>query len=511
MATALQSLPLTAVQRDDSPQREYVQHFIMGSIDEVILQCLQTHSKCSPGSPFQLLEFEDTFYGRALAENHYVWIKERKVIAQPISKLRDSPPASAWSIKLLSRFQPQGLPLSFVAFVGDELKTVLAQAKDLLPPGLHGYHVGDLQPFLCLKTSRLCVDQEGDASGVKTTCWIDSTCDKEAQLPYNVSCGMRYTNRARAVKLWKRNFGPLAGSILGVPSKALVFSGIYAHASEADQSHFAHPSLGYRSVNPLAIPVPPEDSVVLLDDNITRWAEAWCKRLRHGPPQGFEHFALSDMECQSMLLEKLVAVARRVQQFQLTPERLMRLGPVGICALALSTPPSSHDKPSEDVAGVGVGVGVGVGGDITSATRSWLAAAAGDYTHQPPPPPPAELVQAIDRNYRQLDSDQQLTLAGLCGLLHVWRSPQVFLTEFEKTRVLAEEDVSRFCTSTTSCEMLYLRSYLEALEHSRALIPAHQTLLDHIRAAFPLQQKLEHDFVAFQRLTVGIGIYRNCI
>lgn len=454
---------------------DFVQHFIVDNIDEIIVASLQA-LRDDASSPFHLVEMEDIYYGQEMAENHDIWVKERKWIKRTTIGMSDG--SHSWSIERPASCEPQDgwsqlhQTTSYVEFHGADLNSLIDHHT--LPTTLSQRLHQPLEPFMTLRTTRLSVDKICPTTNTTTTCWIESTCDSGRDcIPYYVSCGMCYTNRSHAVEVWQHHFGwplhPFCLRLFSVSNLALVFSGFAGGAAPADTLHIANPSLGFRAVNPLVSIGRIIDSPVLLSTDVGGWARMWCARLKMGPPiSGAEMFPVPDLQRQSALLDQLIKVADFVQRFHLAPLQLLRLSPAHVCHLVLHGIFTS-DLLSEN--------------DITQLCRTYDSLA---------------------------NSNKRLALAGFCGLLHVWRPVAVFQQTLECYWPLNKADFERFVAGTTAREMHSIRALLETTPLAKQT-PTHSDMLVHIRQNAAFQSKLEHDFQSFQSMTMGLALYQDCI
>lgn len=381
-----------------------------------------------------LLEFEERFFGRALAENKAVWIKERRFTTTG----QQQQWAPEWSAKLLVDSQPRGQPLRFTLITDESKEGIVEKLVQKLGPLRPAE--AQLDQYLSLTITRVLV-----SSVDKTTqCWIDSTC-RTGGRSYYVTCGLRFREDRRedAVQLWSDHFGPLdEARALGAPSKVVVFSNIYSYERESDTVNIITPGKTFRHLNPLA-----RGGLVLRTGGCgVNWAHAWCEYFRTST-KGH----VLDRARQHELLEAFAALATHGLA-NLTALELLHLSPLQLCARVLQTP-----------------------------------AATVSLDHLP--------------------ADTQLALAGLCGLLRVWRMDFYFQRPLNTLGSLQGPALDRFLSSITTAEICAITADLDTLLLEPSAPASLQMISDHISTHVDFQYTLNRTFCAFQRAVLGSSPY----
>jgi hypothetical protein len=461
----LAHVPCTEVDLLPQQAASYVRHFVLNDMEALLVSTNFRRSAAGPGLP-RLLQFEDQFYGRELAEEEYVWVKKR-IYGED---------KAMWSVKFLKQYQPLGEPLCFIELVGETLEMLessLTARCDVPSLTLEGLHA-DEEPFLSITTSRLLVSSPED----DTHCWIDSSC-RTGGASYYVSCGMRYTIKERAVALWTKHFGQLGAGVLGAPSKALVFAAnIYAPERSADASYFIDPCKNLRSFNPLT-----DTALVLrLGDDVATWAKAWCEALRTDSD-------VTNTTRQQQLLEQFSLLANVLQQWSALD--LLRLSPLELCSRLLSAT-----------------VATATAAATTTTTTTTTSTTSSSWSSSITTPTKACTLG----QYSALPDEKRLPLAGVCGLMRVWRLYFAFQQPFESIAGLTREEVLRFLCSTTATEMCSLNARLCTLvEQAKVPVPLLQQIVDYIEQNMPFYGDLKRDFVRFQYAVIGLAPFVLCL
>lgn len=338
--------------------------------------------------------------------DHFVFqeLAVNKYIWVRMRKYKNGQLPSEWSAKFLESFQPQGQPLHFVAVTANS-KQEIEQLIAFRDPRARLLFDAVAQVFLKIVTSRLVVHSEDS-----TSCWIDCS-HREGGGAYFVSCGVRYPTGRKdaALALWENHFLPLCG-VCGASSKALVFSNIYTEERAHDTSVFINHMKAFRRFDPLAEDVLIKARVALnpqqagVQGPASLWAKLWCDILLSAP-------TTRPISPQSrVIMGKFTELASKLGNLSVI-ETLQRSA-LDIC---------------QDV-------GIGEG--------AYLALALGDPT--------------------------RLALAGLCGLLRVWRSPFAFLTPIDGIAELDEPSTESFLRATTSRELQEICARVRALKSKAA-------------------------------------------
>lgn len=429
---------------DGSQAKEYARHFFVDNLDELLLKLTDF-----PARKLKKQQHHDYFYCKELTEeDDHIWIKKRSQSSSDGSTSIDT-----WSVKFFPGYHSQDLKVE--VFTGP-LEALAANQRLLSMLGkfeldaedasqfLLSLADGKAAPFLHLYTQRMFVERREEDNSI-TACWIDSTTE-----------------------------------IADVPRDGDSEEGSYDFVNEHPYAGMFYVSCGMRYTT--------QDRAEAL------WAQTFGPSIlpwMHAPSKALVFAELHAREC-------------KVGDYFLSPVRTLR--------------PQSPFCPSSPLSFVSlrdwsvqyVELQTGSFSECFSLLLSRL-----DGIDIPAvlSLPPAEfcvlLMSSHDsknftrRDFEKLETTLQQALAGLYGLLHLWRMPSYLHRPLPTLLALDEPHRTALAKQLTLSDIYVLRgqlqshTYLAGMGEGR-LLPEATALQQLIDALAPLLYAMRLSFRDFQ-------------